>query len=77
MITSQTVHLDVVGEHTMHCGGCKRTVEFTLSRMAGVAKVKADQKTQHIEVQLNDDALDTATLQAELEWLGYQTEVMP
>jgi len=77
MTTSQTVHLDVVGENAMHCGGCERTVEFTLSRMAGVAKVKADQKSQHIEVQLSDDALDATALQAELEWIGYQTEVTP
>ena len=77
MNTSQTVHLDVVGEHTMHCGGCERTIEFTLALMAGVDKVNADQKTQHIEVHLSDDALDTAAIQAELEWLGYETAVTP
>ena len=32
----QSLNLKVIGEHTLHCAGCERTIEFTLSRLPGV-----------------------------------------
>ncbi len=66
--------LKVVGEQTMHCAGCERTVEFTLSRLPGVQKVKADYKTQAIEIGLAPSEFDLERVKAELDWIGYQVE---
>ena len=55
---SKTLNLNVVGDHTMHCAGCERTVTFTLSQLPGVEQVKADWKNQDIQVELSSDEVD-------------------
>lgn len=75
MSNVQTVRLRVIGENTIHCAGCERTVEFTLSRMPGVEKVKADHKTQDIEFELTSVETDLEKVKDGLEWIGYQVEL--
>ncbi len=75
MSKNQTVNLKVVGDNTIHCVGCERTVEFTISHMPGVEKVKADHKTQDIEFVLTSGETDLENVQDSLEWIGYQVEV--
>jgi copper chaperone CopZ len=54
----------------MHCGGCAKTIEFTLSRLSGVEWVKADFHTQRIEVETSGQ-VDLARIVAELSELEY------
>ena len=75
MSNNQTVNLKVVGDNTIHCSGCERTVEFTISHMPGVEKVKADHKTQDIEFVLTSGETDLEKVKDSLEWIGYQVEV--
>jgi copper chaperone CopZ len=75
MSEDQTVKLKVVGDNTIHCSGCERTVEFTISHMPGVEKVKADHKTQAIEFVLTSGETDLEKFKGSLEWIGYQVEV--
>lgn len=76
MAETKTLTLRVIGDQTMHCSGCERTVQFTLSRLPGVQRVKADHKTQRIELQVGSEAADLEKLKAELDWIGYQVEVI-
>lgn len=69
-----TLKLKVVGQQTIHCDGCERTVEFTLSRLPGVSVVKADHNTQLIEIALTGEGTDLEMVQSELEWIGYRAE---
>ena len=71
-----TIELKVVGERTLHCAGCEQTAEFALSRMPGVKSVKADHKAQTIQVSLAPDETDLEKVKAELEWIGYEVEVL-
>ena len=71
---SKTLNLKVVGDHTMHCAGCERTVTFTLSQLPGVEEVKADWKNQDIQVDLSSDEVDLEKIKAELDWIGYEVE---
>ena len=71
---SKTLNLKVVGDHTMHCAGCERTVTFTLSQLPGVDQVKADWKNQDIQVELSSDEVDLEKIKAELDWIGYKVE---
>ena len=71
---SKTLNLRIVGEHTMHCAGCERSVTFTLSRLPGVEEVKADWKNQDIQVELSSDEVDLEKIKAELDWIGYTAE---
>ena len=71
---SKTLNLKVVGDHTMHCAGCERTVTFTLSQLPGVEQVKADWKNQDIQVDLSSNEVDLEKIKAELDWIGYEVE---
>jgi copper chaperone CopZ len=69
---SEKITLQVVGSQTMHCAGCERTVTFTLSHLPGVKVIKADHKSQVIEIVLTVDTTDLEKVQTELDWIGYQ-----
>lgn len=75
MFQGQTVKLKVVGANTIHCSGCERTVEFALSRMPGVERVKADHATQDIEFVLTSEGTNLEQVKANLEWIGYEVEL--
>jgi copper chaperone CopZ len=70
-----TLKLKVVGQQTLHCDGCERTAEFTLSRLPGVKAVKADHKVQTIQVSMISGETDLGKVKAELERIGYQVEL--
>ncbi len=67
---SAVYKLMVEGERTMHCGGCSGSVEFALSQLQGVTRVKADHKTQLIEIEA-DQSISPAQVIGELSELGY------
>lgn len=71
----KTIRLTVVGDNTIHCAGCERTVEFTLSQMPGVGNVKADHTTQDIEFSLEPSETDLGKVKSGLEWIGYTVEL--
>ena len=66
--------LKVVGPQTMHCTGCERTITFTLSQLPDVNVIKADHKTQLIELMMTSDETDLDKVQNELDWIGYEVE---
>ena len=72
---SQNTTLQVVGSQTMHCAGCERTVTFTLSQLPGVKVIKANHKTQVIEIVLTGET-DLEKVKAELDWIGYEVVVV-
>ncbi len=74
MATLKSLHLKVVGDQTIHCGGCENTIKFALRDLTGVQKVDASFKTQKIDVLYNPEALNRNQIESELEGLGYQVE---
>ncbi|HKZ85219.1 MAG TPA: heavy metal-associated domain-containing protein [Anaerolineae bacterium] len=72
---TQHLKLKIIGEQTLHCAGCERTIEFTLARLPGVRSVKADQKAQTIEISPASSEVDLEKVKAELDWIGYHVEV--
>lgn len=77
MPETDVMKLRVVGGHSMHCSGCERSVEFILSSLAGVREVKADHRTQLIQIAIEPGAVHLAKAREELEWLGHQVEPVP
>jgi len=71
----KTLNLKVVGDHTMHCSGCERSVEFALAQLSGVEDIKADWRAQQVQVTLNSEEVDSDAVTEQLSWLGYQAEV--
>lgn len=76
MSENNLLKLKVVGDHTMHCAGCERSVTSTLSQLSGVEEVKADWNTQVIQVDLSSDEVDLEKIKTELDWIGYEVEVI-
>lgn len=70
VIESKT--LKVIGEQTMHCGGCENTIKFALKRLPSVQEVEASHKTQLIHLTFDPHALDLERVRQELDWIGYQ-----
>ncbi len=71
----ETLKLKVIGDHTMHCAGCERSITFSLSQLPGVEKVKADWKNQAIQIELSSDEGNLEKIKAELDWIGYEVVV--
>lgn len=71
-MTIGTKTLKVIGEQTIHCGGCERTVKFALKQLPGLRRIEASHKTQLIHLTFDTGALNLEQVGQKLDWLGYQ-----
>ena len=71
---SKTLNLKIVGDNTMHCAGCERSITFSLSQLPGVEEVKADWKEQAIQIDISSDESDLENIKTALDWIGYEVE---
>ena len=71
-MTLQTKTLKVIGQQTMHCGGCENTVQFTLKQVPGVQEVEACYQTQLIKLTFDPQNAGLEQIKQELDWIGYQ-----
>lgn len=74
MAKLETFRLKVVGEQTIHCGGCESAIRMSLYQLPGVKQVKADHKTQLVEVSADVEQTDPEAVRARLDWMGYEAE---
>lgn len=74
MAKLQTFTLKVVGDQTIHCGGCENAIRMGLSQLPGVKQVQADHKTQLVEVSADVEQADPDAVRERLDWMGYQAE---
>jgi len=74
MAKLETIRLKVVGEQTIHCAGCENAIQTGLSRLPGVRRVKADHKTQMVEVSANTKQTGPERIQEWLAWAGYEAK---
>lgn len=73
-MSKQQKTLKVIGDNTMHCGGCENTVKFALKQLKGVEAVDASHKTQQIELTFDPQVLTLGRISQELDWIGYRVE---
>ncbi|MGH7965191.1 MAG: heavy-metal-associated domain-containing protein [Candidatus Binatia bacterium] len=71
---ARIVNLTVVGENKRHCSGCERSVVATLEGLPGVRQVRANHRTQDVEVLLALGETSMDDIRAELAEIGYQVE---
>lgn len=72
-MAKQQVRLKVTGQHMMHCRGCERSAEFLLSTLSGIEEVKADHKTQLIDITFDSAQVTLDKVQETLQEIDYQT----
>jgi len=75
MSDQHNVTLKVVGDRTIHCGGCENTIKVSISRIPGVEQVNADRDSQLIKFELPPGEAELALVKAELETIGYEVEL--
>jgi len=68
---SKHLNFKIIGDHTMHCAGCEKSVTFMLNRFPGIEEAKADWAQQSIQIRLSSEEVDPEKIIAELEWIGY------
>jgi copper chaperone CopZ len=72
MAKVEQVELTVL-EKAIHCGGCESRIQGILGRLPGVAKVKADHKTQKVSLTLDVEKVPLEEVRMKLETAGYRT----
>jgi copper chaperone CopZ len=60
-------------EKAIHCSGCESRIQGILGRLPGVAKVKADHKTQKVSLTLDVEKAPLEEVRRKLESAGYRT----
>ncbi len=75
MSDKRDVTLRVVGDRTIHCGGCENTIKVSISRIPGVEQVQADRNSQLIQFEIPTGEAELALVKAELETIGYEVEL--
>ncbi len=63
-----------VRDKAIHCAGCEARIQSVLAGMPGVEEVKADHKTQKIQLTLDSASVSVQDVKEKLEDLGYSTE---
>lgn len=69
---SGNLRFKVIGDQTIHCSGCERTIQMSLSRLTGVRQVEADHRTQLIDVELDPEQTDGAKVVSTLAEIGWE-----
>lgn len=72
----KTVTFEVVGDQKLVCQGCEQRVEHALKTLPGVGQVRANARSQRVEVLFDAAKLDTAAIAERIGKTGYQTKVV-
>jgi copper chaperone CopZ len=66
----KTIEL-TVHESGIHCASCERRIQITLEKLAGVQSVKADHRSQRVQLALDEEKVTLAQVLERLAFLGY------
>ncbi len=72
----KSITLEVTGDEKLVCKGCQERVEHALKTLEGVGKVRANARTQRIEVLFDAAKLDADVVAERIRTAGYQTKVV-
>ncbi|MFQ5796073.1 MAG: heavy-metal-associated domain-containing protein [Candidatus Bipolaricaulia bacterium] len=68
----ENVELEVTGSNTIHCTGCENRIETVLGRLPGVMEIKADHKTQKVQITLAQSRTSLDEIREKMEFMGYE-----
>lgn len=71
---SQNLALIVRGEEKIHCESCEARVGNALRRLPGVKGVRADHRTQEVDVVFDPASVSEDRIRGRLAELGYETD---
>ena len=71
----KSMTLEVTGEQKLVCESCELRVKRLLKGVPGVGEVRADWRSQRIDVLFNAAQIEPASIAARLAEAGYETRV--
>lgn len=71
----KSITFEVVGNQQLSCEGCEQRVVRLLKTLQGVRQVRAQARTQQIEVLLDTAVLEINAITERLSQAGYHTKV--
>ncbi|WP_447974464.1 heavy-metal-associated domain-containing protein [Nitrospira sp. Kam-Ns4a] len=71
----KSITFEVVGNQRLTCEGCEQRVERLLKTLEGVRQIRAQARSQQIEVLYDAALLGAHAIAARLGAAGYQTRV--
>ena len=72
----KSITLEVVGGQRLVCESCELRVKRLLKGLAGVDEVRADARSQRIEVLFDSATLDAPAIAGRLATAGYETKAV-
>ena len=72
----KSVTFEVVGEQRLNCAACEQRVTRLLKTLEGVGQVRAQAKTQRIDVLFDPGLLEPRAIAERLSEAGYETKVV-
>ena len=63
-----------VEDNSIHCDGCESRIEQVLGRLPGVMRVKADHRTQKVDLALDEDRTSLEEVRRRLDLAGYHAQ---
>ncbi len=76
MTQMKAVTFEVVGDQRLHCESCELRVRRLLKNLPGIGQVRADSRTQRVEVLFDSAAVDVPAIADRLATAGYETKVV-
>ena len=70
----QTKAFEIVGPLKLACEGCEQRVQRLLKGLPGVSQVRAEARTQRIEVLFDAAVLEASAIREHLRQAGYETK---
>ena len=71
----KSITLEVIGDQRLFCYGCEQRVERLLKGLQGVSQVRAQARSQRIEVLFDTGLMQPNALAKRLREAGYETRV--
>lgn len=72
----KSITFEIIGDLRIICDGCEQRIEKMLKTIHGVDRARANSRNQRIDVLLDTDVEDGATILERLGTAGYQTKVI-
>ena len=71
----KSITFEVTGDQRLNCAACEQRIARLLKTVEGVGQVRAEARTQRIDVLFDSAVVELRTLAERLSAAGYETKV--
>ena len=71
----KSITFEVTGDQRLNCAACEQRIARLLKTVEGVGQVRAEARTQRIDVLFDSAVVEPRTIAERLSSAGYETKV--